>query len=110
MSLEAVGAAVLKYSWGSLIPYLVWSYKRDKVKLDSMYTKKETSDLIDLKVKVVEQSCDNRANLLDSKFNTLMDVVKANTATSGETKDLLVSIKTEVAVIQNDITHMKNNK
>lgn len=113
MSGEALAVVVGKWAWVTIFPYLFWLHKKDKTKLDNTYTKKETSELIDLKVEPIRQECNGITNSLHDKFDTLLDLVKSNndqnTAQRSENNSMLHEIKTEVAVIKNDIKHITEN-
>ena len=111
MSLEVVGGWLAKLGWTTMIPYLVWSHKRDKTKLDATLSKKETGELIDLKIAPLEQKSDNQAQGLHDKFDLLLNIVKSdndkNTAQRKDNNDMLHNINTNVAVIKNEVDNLK---
>lgn len=118
MSLEIVGGWLLKFGWSAIIPYLFWIKKQDKLKLDKTMSKEDTSNLIDLKIAPIEQKIDSNAILLEDKFNLLLELVKKeneSTRKDNEKSDLqrkennqmLHSINTTVAVIENEVNNLK---
>lgn len=118
MSLEVVGAWAAKLGWTGIIPYLIWSHKRDKVKLDNTYSKKETNELIDLKIEPVRLEYNGKTDSLhekfDDKFGTLLELVKSNneqnTLQRKENTDMLHEIRTSVAVVENEIKNIKESQ
>mgnify|MGYP003657592311 CR=1 FL=1 len=111
MSLEIIGAWLIKLGWVGFIPYLTWSYQRDKVKLEETITKKEAGELIDLKLAPLEQKIDNQAAGLHDKFDLLLDIVRSdnekNSIQRKDNTDMLHSINTNVAVIKNEVDNIK---
>lgn len=83
--------------------HLYWSIRRDKTKLDNTYTKAETQQLIATTLEPTKQKVNEMSSVLQS---LLEKVEKSNT----ETHTLLSEIKTNVAVVQNDIQHLKEKK
>lgn len=118
MSGEVIASLAAKWGWTTILPYLVWLHKRDKTKLENTYTKKETNDLIDLKVDPIRNECNNRTDSLhdkfDDKFDTLLELVKTNneqnTLQRKENTDMLHEIKTSVAVVENEIKNIKESQ
>ena len=111
MSMEIIGAWAAKVGWLLILPYLVWLHKRDKTKLDDTYTKHETSELIDLKIAPMGQKMDNQSKGLHDKFDLLLVLVKSDNETNAgrrkEDSDMLHKISTSVAVIENEVSNLK---
>tara|TARA_R110000850_G_C9809820_1_gene451288 strand:- start:110 stop:472 length:363 start_codon:yes stop_codon:yes gene_type:complete len=116
MSLEILGAWVAKLGWVVLLPYLAWLYRRDKTKLDNTITKKETGELIDLKLAPLEQKIEMQNESLNDKFDLIISIVKAESLESSvqreeaknqvkENTSLLCAIKTDVAVLKKEMEY-----
>lgn len=101
MSLEAVTAIAFKGLWAGLVAYIVWIH----TKIIGTFDKKETEALFDLKIAPIEQKC----NAIDSKFDSLMEVIKNDRTQREENTYLLQGIKTDVALTNNDLSHLKND-
>tara|TARA_R110000782_G_scaffold75562_1_gene150632 strand:+ start:8938 stop:9300 length:363 start_codon:yes stop_codon:yes gene_type:complete len=116
MSLEILGAWVAKLGWVIFIPYLAWLYRKDKTKLDNTITKKETGELIDLKIAPLEQKIEMQNASLNDKFDLMVSLVKAESLESKIQRDeakkqvkentsLLCDIKTDVAVLKKEMEY-----
>lgn len=72
-------------------PFIYVWVKNVNSKLSGMYSKEETTDLIDLKLKPIEEKVDRSAEVQTQILSTLN------------------GIDTKVAVVQNDISHIKED-
>ena len=106
MTVEVIGGWLAKLGWTALIPYLIWDHKRGKVRLENTLSKKETVELIDLKLSPMQKE-------LTLKIDTLVEAYSGATAQRKETQDLLQHISLDVAVVKSEVENIKerlNNK
>tara|TARA_R110002153_G_scaffold58217_1_gene159646 strand:+ start:269 stop:622 length:354 start_codon:yes stop_codon:yes gene_type:complete len=105
MSVEIILGGLMKLGWTGIIPYLIWSYQKDKTKLENTYSKTETEDLFDLKMKPLLVQNEN----LEKKFDSLMELIKTDRVKREENTGILQCIKTDVALTKNDLSHLKSD-
>ena len=101
MSLEAVTAVAFKGLWAGGVAYIVWVH----TKIIGTFNKKETEALFDLKIAPLEQ----KGDATSQKFDSLMEVIKNDRTQREENTQLLQGIKTDVALTNNDLGHLKND-
>ena len=111
MSMEIVGVWATKLGIGAVVAYLGWDYRKIRKKAEDSYTKKEVSDLVDLKIKPLTQKIDTSTQGLIDKFDLLLVLVKENTEKNAnrikEDSVMLHKISTSVAVIESEVGNLK---
>jgi hypothetical protein len=109
--MEVVGVWATKLGIAAILGYLGYDYRKIRKKAEDSYTKDETKELIDLKIVPVDLKMDNQSKSLHEKFDLLLVLVKDNTEKNAdrrkEDSDMLHKISTCVAVIENDVSNLK---
>jgi len=101
LNMEAIISAIAKFGWlicGGVIARYEWERRKDKVRLDDMYTKKETEDQIILRMKPMEITLDHLSRDTKSQTEAIKDLTS-----------LLKTVAVDIAVLQNNIPKRKND-
>lgn len=116
MTVEIALAWLGKVLWlplSAAIGYVMWLMKRDKEKLDNVYTKEETVSLLDLKILGVQRETQLTNKALTEKVDNLFELIRSevrlNTEERQDNNKLLNSINTEVQIMKNDILNIKED-
>ena len=106
---KVLGGAFVAVISGA-IGHIYYALRRDKTKLDNTYSRQEVNTQIDLKIKPVEvklQSYDNQLRILTELMEKAIEVQNKRSA---ENLGAISDIKTDVAVILNEVKNIKESR
>ena len=96
----------VKLIGGGLVTYLVglqgWITRQNHLRLQNTLSRTETAELIDLKINPLQSE-------LNLKIDQLIAATQAGTSQRTETNDKLQQISTDMAVMKNEVVHLKEN-
>ena len=92
------GAALVKWAWAILAPFIIWLFKKVDSLEEKSYTKNEADKQIDLKLEPVKE-----------EMKSVNKVLQENTSVLKELSSTMTDLRIDLAVIHKDNENRRNN-
>jgi hypothetical protein len=99
--MEAIVSAIAKFGWiivGGVVARFEWERRKDKVRLEDTYTKRETEDYLSLRMKPMEITLEHLSRDTKSQTDAIKDLTQ-----------LLKTVAVDIAVLQTSVPKRKND-
>lgn len=132
MSVEAAAGWVIKLGWTPFVGWMLYSLKRKNTlddrrnddidrkynlldtKLDEVFTKTETKELLQVGLKHQMELTDAKFSHLNSQIDSVLEMLKENQqrniASDSQLKSDIGDIKTNIAVVVNKVENLEKRK